>query len=67
MGLALLWYAAWVQWNVQLAERNEAIRRKKKKKQGSIVITRNQITVPLPHLQLYVVCFLFLKYARNTR
>ncbi len=67
MGLALLWYAAWVLWNLQLAERNEAIRRKKKKKQGSIAITRYQITVPLPHLQLYVVCFLFLKYARTTR
>ena len=67
MGLALLWYAAWVLWNLRLAERNPTIRRKKKKKRGTIAITRYQITVPLPHLQLYVVCFLLLKYARSTR
>ena len=33
-------------------------------KKDTIAITRYQITIPISHLQFYVVCFLHLKYTR---
>ena len=65
-GFATLWYACWIVLNVKLAEQNPTMRRKRKERQAPIAITRFRITIPLSHLQIYVVSLILLNRAKSS-